>query len=184
MLLCVSILLAGCAGRQANPIPAYMPGDESRSCPGLKAEVAQLQADMARILPKTDKGLTNALWATAGVFLIVPFFFIDLKDAEKVEFEAMRNRHNRLLVYAAEKSCDMAGVRAERIPSMKERKKEAKDKIKEQEEAQSDTANVAEQVVACANCGEKIGTLEKKYTFETHTVCVKCYEKLSTSTGQ
>jgi RNA polymerase-binding transcription factor DksA len=184
LLLCVSILSAGCAGREANPIPAYLPGDNTRSCPALTAEVAQLQSDMNRLLPKTNKGVTNALWATAGVFLIVPFFFMDLKDAEKIEFEAMRQRHNRLLIIAADKNCDMSGVVAERIPSMEERKKAAKDKSKEQEVAQSDTANVAGQVVACANCGEKIGTLEKKYTFETHTVCAKCNEKLSISTGQ
>jgi len=127
VVLCVSLFLTGCAGRDANPMPVYLPGDENRSCAGLKAEVAQLQADMQRILPKTNKGLSNALWATAGVFFIVPFFFMDLKDAEKIEFDAMRQRHNRLLVYAAEKSCDMAGIRAERIPSIEERKAAAKE---------------------------------------------------------
>ena len=123
ILMCVSIFFAGCAGREANPIAVYLPGDEKRSCEGLKAEIAQLQVDMARLLPKTDKGLTNALWAVGGVIAIVPFFFMDLKDAEKIEFDAMRRRHNRLLVYAAEKGCDMGGVRAERILSAEERKK-------------------------------------------------------------
>lgn len=130
VLIC-SIFLAGCAGREANPIPVYMPGDENRSCSALQAEVAQLQADMQRLLPKTDKGLTNALWAAGGVFLIVPFFFMDFKDAEKIEFDAMRQRHNRLLVYAAEKECDFGEVRAERIPSAAERKELAKKAKKE-----------------------------------------------------
>ena len=126
ILSIVSILMMGCAGREANPIAAYLPGDERRSCAALQAEVAQLQVDMARMLPKTDKGLTNALWATAGVFFIVPFFFMDFKDAEKIEFDAMRRRHNRLLIYAAERNCDFGEVRAERIPSIKERKAAAK----------------------------------------------------------
>jgi len=78
----------------ANPIPVYLPGDENRSCMGLKAEIAQLQVDMQRIL--------------------------------KIEFDAMRQRHNRLLVYAAEKNCDMVGIRDERIPSIEERKAAAK----------------------------------------------------------
>jgi len=120
--LSVLIFLAGCAGREANPIPVYLPGDENRSCEGLKAEIAQLQVDMTSILPKTDKFGTNALWAAAGVVAIVPFFFMDLKDAEKVEFEAMRQRHNRLLNYAEEKECDMGEVKAEEIPSLKEQK--------------------------------------------------------------
>lgn len=126
LVLAFVIFFAGCAGREANPMPIYLPGDENRSCTALKAEVAELQVDMARLLPKTNKGVTNALWATAGVFVIFPFFFMDFKGAEKIEFDAMRQRHNRLLVYAAEKGCDMAGVRTERIPSVEERKAAAK----------------------------------------------------------
>ena len=131
LLLVFAVLFAGCAGREANPIPAYLPGDNTRSCPALAAELAQLQADMARLLPKTNKGVTNALWAAGGVFLIVPFFFMDLKDAEKIEFDAMRQRHNRLLIIAADRDCDMTGVKSERIPSIEERKAEAK-KLKEE----------------------------------------------------
>ena len=56
---------------------------------------------------------------------------MDFKDAEKIEFEAMRVRHNRLLIYAAEKECDFGEVRAERIPSIEERKEEAKKAKKE-----------------------------------------------------
>jgi hypothetical protein len=133
-----AVLLAGCAGREANPIPIYLPGDENRSCPALKAEIAQLQVDMARLLPKTDKGLTNVLWGAGGVIFLPLFFFIDLKGAEKIEFDAMRQRHNRLLVYAAEKGCDMSGVRAERIQSVEERKADAK-KTKEDSEDTQET---------------------------------------------
>lgn len=121
LLLSVLIFLAGCAGREANPIPAYLPGDNERSCEVLVAEIAQLQADMQRLLPKTDKGLTNVLWAATGVFTLgIGFFFMDFKDAEKIEFDAMRVRHNRLLLICADKGCSMTGVRAERIPSVKE----------------------------------------------------------------
>jgi hypothetical protein len=134
-ILAFAIFFAGCAGRKANPIPFYIPGDENRSCAALKAELTQLQEDMTHLLPKTNKFGTNALWASAGVLLIVPFFFMDLKDAEKTEFEAMRKRHNHLLTYTAEKNCDMSGIRAERIPSLEEQKekaKEAKETLKNQ----------------------------------------------------
>jgi len=136
LVLACCIFLAGCAGREANPIPVYLPGDENRSCTALKSEIAQLQVDMQRLLPKTDKGLTNALWAGAGFFTLgIGFIFMDLKDAEKIEFEAMRQRHNRLLVYAAEKNCDFGEVRGERIPSLQEQKKEAERILKEQKES-------------------------------------------------
>jgi len=75
------------------------------------------------MLPKTDKGLSNALWATAGVFTLgIGFFFMDFKEAERIEFDAMRQRHNRLLVYAAERKCDFGEIKMERIPSVEERK--------------------------------------------------------------
>ncbi len=174
LVLAVSVFIAGCAGREANPIPAYLPGDDTRSCQALKAEIAQLQADMNRLLPKTSKGVSNALWATAGVFLIVPFFFMDLKGAEKIEFDAMRARHNRLLIIAADRECDMAGVRAERIISAKEQKAEIKRLKKEGKY----TKNLQE-MKECANCGQAIGKLEKSYVFENNIVCSECYKRLN-----
>ena len=46
---------------------------------------------------------------------------------EKIEFEAMRQRHNRLLILAADKNCNMSGVTTERIPSIEERKSAAEE---------------------------------------------------------
>jgi hypothetical protein len=136
-VMCFAVFYGGCAGRQANPVPAYLPGDENRSCQGLQAEMAQLQSDMQRILPDTNKFATNTLWAAAGFVLIVPFFFMDLKDAEKIEWEAMRVRYNRLLIYAAEKGCDfgVAGApgRIRSIDEMKELQKDAQKQQKTEE---------------------------------------------------
>lgn len=126
VLLACSVLLTGCAGREANPVAIYLPGDEKRGCMGLQAEIASLQQDMQRLLPKTDKGVSNTLWAIGGCIAIVPFFFMDFKDAEKIEFDAMRRRHNRLLIYAAERSCDMGGINSEKILSVEEQKEQAK----------------------------------------------------------
>jgi hypothetical protein len=131
LLLIASLFHAGCAGREANPIPAYLPGDENRSCPALKAEMAQIQADMQRLLPKTNKFATNTLWAIGGVIVIVPFFFMDLKDAEKIEYNALRTRYNRLLIIASEKNCDLVGVSTQPIPSLEEQKVMAK-KVKKE----------------------------------------------------
>ena len=134
-ILLAGVALPGCAGRVANPIPSYLPGDENRSCSGLLAEIAQLEADMTRIIPDTNKFGYNTLMFVGGLFLIVPFFFMDLKDAEKVEWEAMRVRRNRLLVYAAEKGCDFGATEPVPIPSLEEMKKMAKEA--KQNESQS-----------------------------------------------
>ncbi len=128
IVLVFAVFFAGCAGRTANPLPVYLPGDEKRSCEGYMAEVAQLEADMNRILPDTNKWGYNTLMGAAGVFFIVPFFFMDLKNADKVEWEAMRVRRNRLVVYAAERNCNFGAVgKPVPIPSIEEMKEAAKE---------------------------------------------------------
>lgn len=90
---------------------------------------------MLRIMPDTNKFGYNAVCATSGFFLIVPFFFMDLKDTEKIEWEAMRVRYNRLLIYAAEKNCDFGGKgMPDRILSPEEAKTLAKQKAQEQKQ--------------------------------------------------
>ncbi len=186
-MLAISAFFTGCAGRQANPIPSYLPGDENRSCPALQAEIAQLQSDMQRLLPDTNKFGYNAVCATAGFFLIVPFFFMDMKEADKIEWEAMRVRHNRLLVYAAEKGCDFGGKSApDRILSpeeakklMEERKKQQSDAGNKQSQEQLNTPKTdSSMVLHCGNCGHEIGKLEKSYIYKGNIVCSECYTKL------
>ena len=115
LLLSGSIFFMGCAGRQSNPVAAYLPGDENRSCMALQAEIANIDSQMLQLSPKTDKSGTNILWGVAGVFLIVPFFFMDFKDAEKIEYDALRTRKSRLTVYAAEKGCDFGGTNEQQV---------------------------------------------------------------------
>ena len=131
MFLSIVIFLTGCAGRESNPIPVYLPGDENRSCEGYMAEIAQLEADMDRILPDTSKFGQNALCVAGGIFLIVPFFFMDLKNADKIEWEALRKRRNRLLIYAAEKDCDFS-ANYQPIPSLEDMEEMSR-KAKEEE---------------------------------------------------
>ncbi|MFH1882039.1 MAG: hypothetical protein ABIL62_04930 [Planctomycetota bacterium] len=102
LLLCASIFLAGCAGRDPNPIALKMPGDADLSCNALQAEMENLSADMKVLKPKTNKFLTNTIW----FLLWTPL--MDVKEAEKIEYNAMQRRHNHLLVIAKEKECDFA----------------------------------------------------------------------------
>ena len=59
---------------------------------------------------------------------------MDLKDAEKVEWEAMRNRRNRLVIYAADKGCNFSQGQPKPIPSLEEIEKMSK-KSKEESTA-------------------------------------------------
>ena len=110
----------GCGGRDPKPIAVYQPGDLQLSCSDLDKRTTQLRTDAMKYFPNADKGFTNGLWATGGAFLIVPYFFVDLKDAEKIEFEAYRQRHNYLRSIAIDKGCRDSN--SPEIPSLMELK--------------------------------------------------------------
>lgn len=105
MLLASALVISACGGRPANPVSVYQMGDENRSCAGLKAELSQIESDIARLVPETSKTGKNTALGVAGLFLIVPWFFMDLSDAERTEVEALRRRYNALIAIAADKGC-------------------------------------------------------------------------------
>lgn len=126
-----AILLAGCAGRPANPISVSQIGDESRSCDALIAELSQIDADVARKLPDTKKTGTNIALGVAGIFFLVPWFFMDFTESEQIEIEALRNRYTRLNSIAADKGCGKAP--SEHVDTMGKAIDAAKAKRKEAE---------------------------------------------------
>jgi hypothetical protein len=116
----VSFSMTGCAGRQPDPVMAYSPGDEFRNCDELKKEIVDIQNKMLALLPKTDKTVLNTLWWVGGTVAsytpagaaasFVPYLFIDMKDAERIEYNALARRHNRLLLVAQTKEIGRAHV--------------------------------------------------------------------------
>ena len=114
VLLCVGMLLAGCGGRQANPVQVYVPGDERRACDSLQTEMAQIEQEIATKKRKQNNTTaTNVVLGITGFFVLVPWFFMDLKDAEGTEIEALQQRNKRLSSLAVEKGCDFFAVAAE-----------------------------------------------------------------------
>ena len=106
MLLVVSISVMSCAGTDPNPIATYLPGDENKTCSALRAEIANIEKQITRKkAQKSKQEGDNILWFIAGWFLIVPWFFMDLKENEKPEIDALELRRDALLVIAAQKDC-------------------------------------------------------------------------------
>ncbi len=106
VLLICSILLASCAGQTANPIAVYIPGDENKSCNALRAEIANIDKQIKiKESKKSEKDWSNTAWFLGGFLLIVPWFFMDLKDAEETEIDALLQRKDALLVITADKNC-------------------------------------------------------------------------------
>lgn len=102
------LLVAGCGGRTPNPIVQYQPGDEKRSCEGLKSEIAYNEAEIGRLLPYEDATGKNVALGVTGALFIVPLFFMDFKDAEEIEVRALRRRNQWLREVASNNDCQVA----------------------------------------------------------------------------
>ena len=103
----VVFTLVGCGGRNPNPVVRYQPGDEKRSCEGLKAEIAHNEAEIIKLLPYEDATGKNVALGVTGFFLVVPLFFMDFKDAEEMEIKAYRDRNLWLREVAANEDCNV-----------------------------------------------------------------------------
>jgi len=99
------LVLAGCAGRDPNPVFIQQYGDREKSCETLEVEISQIEQEIQRLVPQTNKTGKNVALGVTGVFLIVPLFFMDLSQAERIEVEAYRQRYNHLVIIATEKGC-------------------------------------------------------------------------------
>jgi hypothetical protein len=132
LILCSMILsVTGCGGRTASPVMISQYGDQNKSCRALEFEMSTVQGEIQRLLPETDKTGKNIALGVAGWFLLVPWFFMDFKDAEKQEYEAYRQRYNYLASIAVDKKCE--GKRAS-YPSIDEMKKTYEEQVKKKKQ--------------------------------------------------
>lgn len=106
---CSLILLQGCGGRAANPVSTIKAGDESMSCNALLVEMSNVEKELLALIPESKKTGKNVALGTAGLFLIVPFFFMDSGSAEKVEMKALRDRYSNLERRYAAANCGTGG---------------------------------------------------------------------------
>lgn len=104
------LVLSACAGRPANPVMVDQVGDNKKTCATLEAELKGVQSEIQRLLPESDKSGKNIGLGVAGAFLLIPLFFMDLTESEKIEINAYRQRYNRLNILATEKKCAFAEV--------------------------------------------------------------------------
>src|SRR5690606_20679539 len=82
------ITISACGGRTPNPVMVAQYGDYQKSCKALEFEMTTIQGEIQRLLPKSDKTGQNVALGVAGWFLLVPWFFMDFKNAEQTEYEA------------------------------------------------------------------------------------------------
>ena len=102
----VLFFVQGCAGRAAHPVKVAQSGDVKKTCKSLHKEMKQVRKKIKKMIPavkNADKKRT--LLMLSGGLLIVPWFFLDLSDADKIETNAQRARHNYLVDRGVKRNC-------------------------------------------------------------------------------
>jgi len=106
LMVVVLFFVQGCAGRAAHPVKVAQSGDVEKTCKSLRKETKQIRQNIKKMIhavKKADKKRT--LLMVSGGLLIVPWFFLDLSDADKIETNAKRARHNYLVGVAKKRNC-------------------------------------------------------------------------------
>ena len=106
LIVMVLFLTQSCAGRAAHPVQVAQSGDNKKTCESLRKETSQIRRNVQRMMPaikKADKKRT--LLMLSGGLLIVPWFFLDLTDADKIEANAQRARYNYLVDRGVKRNC-------------------------------------------------------------------------------
>ena len=106
LIVVVLFFAQSCAGRAAHPVQVAQSGDNKKTCKSLHKETKKIRQNLKKMIPavkKADKKRT--LLMVSGGLLIVPWFFLDLSDADKIETNAKRARHNYLVDVAKKRNC-------------------------------------------------------------------------------
>ena len=99
--------VSGCAGSGPIPVAQFVPGDKKRNCASLQAEIKANKKEIEKkTTERTNKTFKNLGLGATGVFLIAPWFFMDLKGKEADETEALERRNAALRRIAFVKGCN------------------------------------------------------------------------------
>jgi hypothetical protein len=106
VLLAIAIALYGCAHSTPNPVPIAQVGDDTKSCDAIANEMQQMVN--AQKTAEGDRNAqigSNVALGIAGIFLIVPWFFMNVGNAATVEEKAAQARYMRLQQMQVDRKC-------------------------------------------------------------------------------
>ncbi len=106
-LAIAALILSACAGREARPMQSTKATDAQLSCELMAGEMKS-NIQMARALAKEKEQTTskNVAVAAIGVLFFPPLLFaMNLKEAEKTEMLALRDRNLHLRRLMTQKRC-------------------------------------------------------------------------------
>ena len=114
LIVIVLFFVQGCAGRAAHPVQVAQSGDNKKTCKSLRQETKKIRQKVKKMIPAVKKAAKKrTLLMLSGGLLIVPWFFVDLSDADKIETNAQRARYNYLVDRGVKRNCRL------KIPQIK-----------------------------------------------------------------
>lgn len=107
ILIMVVLFSQGCGGRNAYPVQVTQPHDHNLSCNQLESELSRIVHEVNIKTGNKSSGDTkDVALAITGLVLFWPaLFFMDLKNADKIELQALQSRHSYLLNIYRNKNC-------------------------------------------------------------------------------
>ena len=105
-LLMTAVLTAGCAGREAKVVPAIQPGDDGLGCAQLLEAMVLNTKEIQGLAKERNNDIAgNAVATVAGAFLLIPWFFLDTKNAASQEARGLVRRNQVLAERYRLKNC-------------------------------------------------------------------------------
>lgn len=101
-----SSLLIGCAGREAKVVPAIQTGDDGLGCSQLLEAMVLNTKEIQGLAKERNNDIAgNAVATVAGAFLLIPWFFLDTKNAASQEARGLVRRNQVLAERYRLKNC-------------------------------------------------------------------------------
>ena len=97
--LALLLLLAACGARQTTPVAMSQPGDEELSCDQIAAQISRNEAEAIRLIGEEEDVESGnvAAGVVAGALVAWPVLLaIDMSDAERIQYRALRDRNTNL----------------------------------------------------------------------------------------
>ncbi len=99
-------LVSGCGGRLPQPVAIERPEDSSISCVKIEKELYSIKKNISALLSASISNTERDTFVGfVGAFFPPAHIFRDFRQAEKVEINALRERHNLLVRLAHKKGC-------------------------------------------------------------------------------
>jgi hypothetical protein len=101
------LLLAGCAGRTANPVPIVQAYDDGLSCQQIATEIQANETRGVQLAAeaKSSRNRNIGVGVVGGILFWPALFALDLSGAAKAEAEALKSRSEHLANVRVGRGC-------------------------------------------------------------------------------